>query len=464
MSKTDRRIMAILAALVLASGLAAVAPAASSAAEPPMYLFNLAHTGFNSKEKTINAGNVGTLAPKWVIPGDETISSQAIATNGLLYWGSWDGLEHATDPATGVDVWTTNLGEETKEDCTPPHLGVASTATVTSVVINHVATKVLYVGGGDGSYYALDANTGKVIWSRSFGSPSNGYFMWSSPSFYRKSVFIGVSSIGDCPLIPGEIVKLNATTGAVEAKFDTTPPGCPGAGPWTSPTIDKATGTLYVNTGTDGGFFCGQAEPYAQALLELTPQLELLGSWKPPPAQQVIDGDFGSTPTLFSAKIGGVRRLLVGASNKNGIFYALERGHVSQGPVWESERISTETDTIATSAWDGARLYVAGHFTEIQGKECEASIRAINTATGAFVWSDCLSGGAAEAAVTALRGVVLEPIGSILYGLASKTGQVLFQFQDTSFHWFFSPATVSEGALYIGNSDGKMFKFTLGGK
>jgi polyvinyl alcohol dehydrogenase (cytochrome) len=320
--------------------------------------------------------------------------------------------------------------------------------------------QVLYVGGGDGSYYALNATTGDVIWSRSFGSPADGYFMWSSPSFYRKSLYVGVSSIGDCPLVPGQIVKLNAESGAVEAQFDTTPAGCPGAGPWTSPTIDKWTGILYMNTGTDGGFYCGQPEPYAQALLELTPNLELKSFWKPPPQEQVIDGDFGATPTLFTAKVGGVKRQLVGAANKNGIYYALERGHVGDGRVWQSEPISTETDTIATSAWDGQRLYVAGHFTKIKGKDCEASIRAMSPENGAFIWSDCLQGGAAEPAVTAVPGVVFESLGSILYGLASRTGQVLFEFQDTSFHWFFSPAMVSEGALYIGNSDGNMYKFT----
>jgi polyvinyl alcohol dehydrogenase (cytochrome) len=466
MHKPNRRsrLTTLLAALALVGAMAAVEPAGAGASGLTMYLNNLAHTGFEVHEKTINAGNVGTLAPKWIAQANETISSEAIAARGLIYWGSWDGLEHATSPETGVDVWTANLGEETKENCSPPHLGVASSAAVTTVRIEHKEVGVLYVGGGDGRYYALNADTGQVIWSRLFGSPAEGYFMWSSPSFYKGSIYVGVSSIGDCPLIPGEIVKLNAVTGAQEAKFATTPPGCPGGGPWTSPTIDTQTGTIYVNTGTDGGGFCGQEEPYAQAMLELTANLELKGSWKPPQSEQVIDGDFGGTPTLFSAKIGGIRHQLVGAANKNGIFYALERGHVAQGPVWKSEPISTITDTIATSAWDGLRLYVAGHNTEIQGKACEGSIRAINPATGAFVWSDCLSGGAAEPAVTEIPGVVFESIGSILYGVAPRTGAILFQFQDTSFHWFFSPAMVSAGGLYIGNSDGKLFKFTPEGR
>src|SRR5438309_512476 len=282
-----RRLRAVFLTLVLAAALAAIEPALAGAAPTPMYLYNLGHTGYESNEKTINAGNVGTLAPKWIAQANDTISAQAIPANGLLYWGSWDGLEHATNPETGEDVWTTSLGEETKEDCNPPHLGVASSAAIRTVRIKGRNVSVLYVGGGDGRYYALNALTGEVLWSHFFGSPADGYFMWSSPSVYQHSVYVGIASIGDCPLIPGEIIKMNASTGTTEAKFDTTPPGCPGGGPWTSPTIDIATGTLYVNTGTDGGGFCGQEEPLAQTMLELNLNLELKGAWKPPPNEQV---------------------------------------------------------------------------------------------------------------------------------------------------------------------------------
>ncbi len=37
---------------------------------------------------------------------------------------------------------------------------------------------------------------------------------------------------------------------------------------------------------------------------------------------------------LFSATIGGVNRQLVGAVNKNGIYYVLDRNDLAAGPVW----------------------------------------------------------------------------------------------------------------------------------
>jgi polyvinyl alcohol dehydrogenase (cytochrome) len=451
----------LTSALVVAAAL--VSYPATADADWSTYQHDNARSGFQPSDAAITPSSAASLAPNWIFRANDSISSQAIAANGLIYWGSWDGLQHATNPSTGADVWSTYLGDETKADCSPPHLGVASTATVASMKISGRTISVLFVGGGDGSYYALDAKTGKVIWSRFFGSPQQGYFSWSSPALYKGSIYIGISSIGDCPLVPGQLVKLNAANGAQQAVFSTTPPGCPGGGIWSSPTIDEATGTVYVTTGTDGGGFCGQAEPYAQAVLQLTKNLSLIAAWKPPPSEQIIDGDFGATPTLFSATISGTTRRLVGAANKNGIYYAFDRANIGTGPVWQSQPIASAPDTIASSAWDGARIYVAGHEAQINGASCESTIRAIDPATGGFVWSDCLSGGGANGAVTAVSGVVFEGLGSILNGVSAATGQVLFQFQDTSFHWFYSPAMVSGGALYIGNSDGNFYKFTPGG-
>lgn len=427
-----------------------------------MYRHDGGRSGYNPSETAITTANAGLLKPRWVVKAPDTISSEAVLANGSLYWGSWDGYEHATNPSTGAQLWATYIGDETKTDCSPPHLGVASTANVASIKINGKTRSTVFVGGGNGSYYALDAGTGSILWSTNFGSPQQGYFMWSSPLLYNNSLYLGISSIGDCPLIPGKVVKVNASTGAVQATFNTVPAGCVGGGVWTSPTIDTATGLLYVTTGTTGS--CSVAEPYSQAILALSSKtLTLAGAWAPPASESVPDGDFGASPTLFTATIGGAHRQLVGAANKNGIYYAFDRAGVSSGPVWRSALISTDPDTIASSAWDGSRLYVAGHHTVINGATCEASMRAVDPNSGAFVWEDCLSGGGADGSVTAVPGLVMTGIGSVLYVADAATGKVVFSYQDTSFHWFYSPPVVSGDTLYIGNSDGNLYAFSVNG-
>jgi outer membrane protein assembly factor BamB len=426
-----------------------------------MFMGNFARTGFAADETTITPGNVHKLKPRWDLVGKATISDQATLDDRVLYWGSWDGYEHATDAGTGEELWRTFLGEETDPNCAPPHVGIGSTPAIGLVPLHGAQTKLLFVGGGDGSVYALRASTGEKVWSRNFGSPKQGWFIWSSPALYRGSVYIGVASIGSCPLVRGAFVKLDAATGAIQARFDTVAKGCIGASVWSSPTIDASTGTVYVTTGNQGGA-CTNREPYAQAMLQFSASdLKLEQSWRVPKKELAPDGDFGATPTLFTAAIDGRPTRLVGAVNKNGIYYAFRRGQIASGPVWKTSRLSIYPVSVASSAWDGRRLYVASVQTKIGGRSCTASIRAIDPSTGTFVWQRCAPGGDADAALTAIPGVVFEAAGSNLYGLSAGTGSTLFKFH--AYNWFYAPAMVAGGTLYIGNTDGRLYAFSIGG-
>lgn len=428
-----------------------------------MYMGNFARTGFASGETGITTSNVHSLKERWLVPGRASISDQVTSAGDLLFWGSWDGYEHATKPATGEEVWRTYIGQETKRDCYPKHVGVGSTAAVARVQLGGRLVRVLFVGGGDGSVYALRASTGKIVWSKNFGSPRNGWFIWSSPAIYGGSVYVGVASIGACPLVRGAVVKLAAATGAVQAEFDTVGQGCIGASVWGSPAIDVAAGRVFATTGNSGGA-CTKNEPHAESVIELSlKDLTLKGSWRTPVGQRVPDGDFGSSPTLFSARIGGKPTKLVGAVNKNGVYYAFRRGDLDAGPVWQTPRLTPEIGTIASSVWDGKRLYIAGGSTRLEGKKCDATVRAVDPATGTFLWQDCLRGGLPDAALSAVPGVVFESAGSILYALRATDGKKLFTFQDEDAHWFYSPATVLGGTLYIGNSGGYLYALSPGG-
>src|SRR2546421_182796 len=128
----------------------------------PTFLGNDSHTNFNSAETIINPSTAPNLKLRWSHKISSHISTQPIVANGLLYWGSYDGFEHASNLSDGSDLWKTNLGQST--DCRNQIHGVLSTATVASVQIVGVSRAVAFVGGGDANLYALDANTGTIIW------------------------------------------------------------------------------------------------------------------------------------------------------------------------------------------------------------------------------------------------------------------------------------------------------------
>src|SRR5206468_3963561 len=81
---------------------------------------------------------------------------------------------------------------------------------------------------------------------------------------------------------------------------------------------------------------CSQTEDFAFAVVKLrTSDLTLMSSWQVPVSQRTKDSDFGSTPTLFQATIGGTLHNLVGVTNKNGIYYTFDRSTLSSGPIWQ---------------------------------------------------------------------------------------------------------------------------------
>ena len=430
----------------------------------PLFQGIIQHSGFNGYETILNTASAPQLRLLWSRHVGGAIASQVTSANGLIYWGSWDGYEHASNPSTGADVWATNVGTTAAPGCIPTSGGPSGAAAVTSVPINGVSTPVAFVSGGNATFYALNANTGAVLWSRRLGT-SPSHMMWAGPIIYRGSVYVGVSSYGDCPLVQGQLVQLQAASGLIQHLFNTVPTGCVGAGIWDTPTIDPTTNTLYVSTGTNAN--CSHAgNNLAMGLLSLrATDLSLLGSWLVPRAQAPGDSDFGSTPTLFTATIGGVVHQMVGLMNKNGVYYAFDRGHINLGPLWQFQVsvgvASWGGNNFSSSGWDGSRLYVAGGGSVINGTRCLGSLRALNLATGQPIWQVCL-GTDVWGSIMVVHGVVVVGAGTQMVAMDSATGKLLFTFQDNSAgSQFVASATIINGMLYLGNEDGKLYAFGL---
>src|SRR5579859_302804 len=303
----------------------------------PTYLADNGRSDFNGAETIINPSSAARLKLHWSYQAGgyistNYISDQPVEANGMIYWGSWDGNEHATN-LNGSQVWSQGLGYTYNSQCNTT-MGITSTATVSSVTIGGKATSVVFVGGGNDNFYALNAATGAIIWHTPLAkSPSD--FIWGSAAVYNGNVYIGLASFDDgaCPTVRGKLFELNAATGALQRIFGVVPSGCTGGGIWGSPTIDTKTGMLYVATGNEGA--CSTKETLTDSVLALRiPDLSLASSWQIPASQRPTDSDFGSTPTFFSANIGGKLRQMLGVPDKNGVYYAFNRASLSAGPLW----------------------------------------------------------------------------------------------------------------------------------
>jgi outer membrane protein assembly factor BamB len=468
-SSSSPRSLALLgaaAAIAALAGLPLSGAAAATSVGWSTYLNTWGRTGYNAAETVITPSTAPKLTTLWddkAGGSPSSISAEPIEVNGVVYYGSWDGDESAVNATTGTALWSADLGQTTDSDCVPPTVGVASTPTVATITVHGAATRALFVGGGNGYFYALNASTGAVIWRTQLGAPPD-YFLWSSPLLYKGSIYEGISSFGDCPLIRGGIVRMNAATGAVQDTLYTVPAGCAGASVWGSPTVDGATGDIYFATGNGGS--CASTETLAVAVVQTDSSLNVLSSWQVPAAQHGADSDFGSTPTLFSASVSGVVEKMVGIQNKNGTYYAFNRASLSGGPVWQDQiadggdcpQCGTGAD-ISPSAYDGKHLFVAGEKTTISGTACAGSIRALKPGTGAALWADCLQS-PVLGAVTAVPGVVFVGAGETVYALDASTGATLWSYEDSaSGSDFWGAMTIANGVVYAGNQDGNLYAF-----
>jgi polyvinyl alcohol dehydrogenase (cytochrome) len=193
-----------------------------------------------------------------------------------------------------------------------------------------------------------------------------------------------------------------------------------------------------------------------------------MSSWQVPAGEQLFDTDFGSTPTLFTATINSTLTQMVGLPNKNGTFYAFNRNLINAGPVWRAKLAiggacpTCGDGSISPAAWDGTTLYVAGGKTTIAGVACQGSLRAVDPATGHFIWEHCMRAGPVLGAVTAVPGVVVVGEGTYVIVVDAVTSQTLFRYNDTNTgSIFFGPASISNGMMFIGNMDDNLYAFGL---
>ena len=149
---------------------------AGSIYAPAAFRAGIAYVG--STNGTFNAIRESDGAFVWIFAAGRPIFGGALATDGHVFFVCDNGYLFNLDRRTGKEVWRYDLGDERSPRIlahqivadVDPRIGEFDFEN--SSPTPQLADGVLYVGSGDGSFHAVDVETGKRIWR--FEAPENG--------------------------------------------------------------------------------------------------------------------------------------------------------------------------------------------------------------------------------------------------------------------------------------------------
>ena len=161
----------------------------------------------------LTADNVARLRLKWAfaVPQALDMRSQPALAGGAIYVGGGDGTLYALDRATGCLRWR-----------------YAATSAVRSGVVvapwragDAQAAPLLYFGDSFGNAYALDARTGAEVWVRRIDEHPDTV-LTGAPTLFGDTLYVPVSSFEEgsavipnyaCCTFRGALLALDARTG-----------------------------------------------------------------------------------------------------------------------------------------------------------------------------------------------------------------------------------------------------------
>jgi quinohemoprotein ethanol dehydrogenase len=295
----------------------------------------------------ITADNVKQLGLAWYADLDTNRGQEAtpLVIDGVMYVSTAWSMVKALDAKTGQLLWS-------YDPQVPRALGVRACCDVVSRGVAAWKGRI-YLAALDGRLIALDAGTGKPVWSVMTVDPDKPYTITQAPRVIKGRVVIGNS--GSEYGVRGYISAYDADTGKLDWRFYTVP-GDPSKAP-EQPIMAEAAKTWYGDWWTrGGGGVVWESLSYDPALNRIYFGVGNGNEWNHTYRSQgkgdnlflssivAVDADTGAyawhyqaTPgeewdfdavqqlILADLTIGGAPRKVLMQANKNGFFYVLDR-------------------------------------------------------------------------------------------------------------------------------------------
>jgi quinohemoprotein ethanol dehydrogenase len=288
----------------------------------------------------LTPSNVSDLKGVWRVHLDSAKEAkysgeaQPLVHDGIAYISTGASDVFALDVGTGETKWKYegNLSDEISTVCCGwTSRGVA------------IGDGRVYLGKLDGGLVALDASSGKEVWSTAHGQWRKGETITSAPLYYEGLVVTGISG-GEFG-VRGSVTAYDAGTGKEVWRFYTIPgPGETGhetwpkdneawkhggAPVWQTPAVDPELGLLYFSTGNTAPDFDGSNRKgdnlFANSIVALDAKTGEYRWHFQQVHHDIWDLDAPSPVVLFDIEVDGKLRHALAEASKTGWVYILDR-------------------------------------------------------------------------------------------------------------------------------------------
>ena len=193
---------------------ASAAPGEAAGKEGPAWASwggGLANTRFQSaKDAGFQADDLPRLKLKWAFafPDTSTMRSQPAVYRGRVFVGGQDGSVYALEAATGCSLWSTTVQSQVRSGITVGEIG---------------GNPAVFFGDSAGYIYALDGLTGKQLWKMRPDEHAAST-VTATPVFHQGRLYVGsasreealsVSPTYPCCTFRGSETAVDAGTGKV---------------------------------------------------------------------------------------------------------------------------------------------------------------------------------------------------------------------------------------------------------
>jgi polyvinyl alcohol dehydrogenase (cytochrome) len=408
----------------------------------------------------LNIDQIRKLKLKWAFgfEGDVNAFAQPAFFDGQIFVGSARGTVHALRAESGCIQWTFEAKGPVRS---------------AMIVVPEGSRHSLLFGDQIGWYYALEAETGKLLWSKRINDHDTARL--TGAAMVRNGiVYVPVASWEEtrssgadyvCCTFRGSLVALRTRDGQQVWKSYMVPEsteqgktasgkakwGPSGASIWSTPVYDEKRNLIYVTTGDN---FSLPATLTSDALVAIDPATGKI-AWSSQttandvsPSERGPDVDFGAAPILAKTPEG--RDLILGGQ-KSAMVYAFDpdkkgeivwqtrvgRGGAQGGVQWG---LSFDGRNVYAAVSDGAGKRVTnenGVSARVLDPAVGGGLTALKVSDGSKVWfappPECGTrpgcSPAQSAALTSLPGAVFSgTLGGILRAYSAEDGKVLWEY------------------------------------